>query len=115
MNLSDMNTLENSKLTKFVKQKIIYSIPKLIEQYKKMGVKRLDMLSSNILSKMILYCDKKYYQNDNEQILTDQQYDALKEYTIDKYPETQSMFKGHENINIKVEKNKVTLPYYMAQ
>lgn len=114
MNLSDMNTLENSKLTKFVKQKIIYSIPNLIKQYKKIGVKRLDMLTSNILSKMILYCDKKYYQNDNEQILTDQQYDALKEYTIDKHPETQYMFKGHENINIKVEKNKVTLPYYMA-
>lgn len=114
MNSEDMNTIENTKLTKIIKKDVKYSIPLIIKQYKMFGVKRLDVLSENILSKIILYCDKKYYQNDAEQLLTDQQYDALKEYTIDKYPKSEELFKGHENIKIKVEKNKVKLPYYMA-
>ena len=112
--LNNMNDVKNIKLDKIVRQKVKYSITNLIKHYKKMGVKRLDILSANILTKMVLYCDKKYYQNDAEQVLTDQQYDALKEYTIDKYPETEQHFKGHENVKTKIEKNKVTLPYYMA-
>jgi len=87
-------------------------VEKLIDSFKKNGQKTLDALSEEELSVMITSCNKEYYGND-EPLLTDNEYDILKEYTEDKFPENEAVTSGHKVCSISVEKKKATLPYEM--
>jgi len=80
----------------------------VIEDFKHDGLPILEGLNEKQLSTILIVANKKYY---NEQpIMTDNQYDIVKEYIEKKYPTNQIVTK----IGAQVEKNKTKLPYEMA-
>jgi hypothetical protein len=63
---------------------------------------------------MLKIANDEYYCN-GISIMTDAQYDILREYTLSIYPENITAQKGHAScvINLKIDKNKILLPYEM--
>ena len=80
-----------------------------IQEFKQKGLSLLETLEEQDLVALIKYTNNAYY-NTSEALLTDNEFDILKEYTEKKYP---------NNAEIKaigapiIEKNKVNLPYEM--
>ena len=54
---------------------------------------------------------QKYYQETEESLLSDNQYDILREYILKKYPNNKTANTQHAEV--KLDKNKVKLPYEM--
>ena len=80
----------------------------IAENFKKLGIKVLDSLNEKQLSELLKELNNSYY---NEQpILSDNQYDIIKEYTEAKYPNNTIV----QEIGAPVKRNKVTLPYSMG-
>ncbi len=61
---------------------------------------------------MIRYANKMYYCN-SKSIMTDGQYDLLKEFIEEKYPDNEAIQEGHTQCAVAVDKKKVALPYSM--
>ena len=80
----------------------------IYENFKKDGISVLEQLSEKELSELLKEANKAYYNE--EPLLTDNQYDIIKEYIETKYPTNTAV---HE-IGAPVERNKVTLPYPMG-
>ena len=99
---------KKKKLT--LKNNIEKLVLEQIEQFKKEGESALDLFTEEDLSAMIRYANDAYYGNNNS-ILTDNQYDILREYTLKKYPSNKAAQEGHTQCVI--QKNKATLPYEM--
>jgi NAD-dependent DNA ligase len=79
-----------------------------INNFKKYGISLLDKLNEKQLSDLLKKANKDYY---NEQpCLTDNQYDIIKEFIQTKYPSNRVI----HDVGHPVEKNKVTLPYFMG-
>ena len=81
----------------------------IIEDFKRNGILVLDNLNETQLTDIVRIASKKYY-NDNAPIMTDNQYDIVKEYIEQKYPNNVAI----TEIGAEVERNKVKLPYEMA-
>ena len=81
----------------------------IITIFKKNGISVLDKLNENQLSTLLSIANKAY-TNDGKPLLTDNEYDIVKEYIEKKYPTNKVI---HE-IGAPVTKNKATLPYYMG-
>ena len=79
-----------------------------IERFKHEGISVLDKLNENMLTDMLHYLNKMYYNS--QPILTDNQYDIIKEYTANKFPSNAAIVE----IGADVERNKAQLPYEMA-
>ena len=79
-----------------------------IDKFKNEGISVLERLNEKMLTNMIQYLNKMYYNS--QPILTDNQYDIIKEYTDKKFPSNITK----NEIGAVVEKNKVKLPYEMA-
>jgi NAD-dependent DNA ligase len=79
-----------------------------IEQFKHEGISVLDKLNENMLTDMLHYLNKMYYNSSST--LTDNQYDIIKEYTANKFPSNAAIVE----IGADVERNKAQLPYEMA-
>ena len=79
-----------------------------LQAFKKIGITFLDQLNEKQLSELILYANKMYYEK--TPLLSDNEYDIVKEYTQNKYPENQVILE----VGAPVERNKVKLPYEMA-
>ena len=79
-----------------------------IEQFKHEGISVLDKLNENMLTDMLHYLNKMYYNSAST--LTDNQYDIIKEYTAKKFPSNAAV----TEIGADVERNKAQLPYEMA-
>ena len=89
------------------------SSPKdLIGRFKKEGLSFLKTLTEQELSSMIDKANQSYYGND-EPIMSDDQYDLLREYIMEKYPKNKVAKDGHVNLQMEAVKNKVKLPYEM--
>ena len=84
----------------------------LVDTFKKKGGDFLKTLSEHQLSEMVILANKKYYCND-ESVMTDGQYDLLKEYVEDMFPENEVVKEGHTSCDVAVDKKKVVLPYEM--
>jgi len=81
-----------------------------IADFKTQGISVLENLNEAQLAEMIRVSNEHYY-NTQEPLLTDNQYDILKEFMEKKYPKNEVL----EEIGAVVaSKNKVTLPYEMA-
>ncbi len=80
----------------------------MANDFKKNGIKVLDQLNEKQLTDLLRELNKAYYNQ--QPLLTDNQYDIIKEYIEAKYPTNKVV---HE-IGAPVEKNKVTLPYPMG-
>lgn len=80
----------------------------IIKSFAKNGIKFLDQMSETQLTDMLRYASKKYYND--EPVLTDNQFDIIKDYIEKKYPSNKVV----GEIGAEVERNKVKLPYLMA-
>lgn len=80
----------------------------IAEDFKKNGISVLESLNEKQLSDFLREANKAYYNS--EPILTDNQYDIVKEFVESRYPSNPVI---HE-IGAPVERNKVTLPYPMG-
>jgi len=80
-----------------------------IEQFKKIGFSYLEKLNEKQLSEIIKVTND-YYYNTKTALLTDNEYDIVKEYTERKFPKNTVI----KEIGAPVGKNKVKLPYEMA-
>ena len=54
---------------------------------------------------------QKYYQETEESLLSDNQYDILREFILKQYPNNKTALVQHSEV--KLDKNKVKLPYEM--
>ncbi len=79
-----------------------------ITNFKDQGITILDSLNEKELSEMIVLASDRYY-NTTASLMTDNEYDIVKEYTAKKYPKNVEV----DLIGAPVKKNKVTLPYEM--
>ena len=83
-------------------------IQSIIENFKHNGISVLETLNEKCLTDIIHIANAKYYNQ--TPILTDNQYDIIKEYIEQKYPNNAAI----TEIGAEVERNKVKLPYEMA-
>ena len=85
-------------------------ILKIINEFKTVGISVLENLDEEQLSNLIQVTNNSYY-NDNKSLLTDNEYDIVKEFIEVKYPKTQVL----EEVGAPIQgKNKVNLPFEMA-
>ena len=87
-------------------------LKKQIQEFKTKGLSLLETLPENDLIQMIRLTNDDYYNTLEAQshpLLTDNEFDILKEYTQTHYPD----HPGLREIGAPVIKNKVTLPYEM--
>jgi DNA ligase (NAD+) len=100
-----------------LKKKPLVKIDNL-SKFKQEGQSALALFTEKDLSKLIRDANNAYYgaestDYDLEPLMTDNEYDILREYTLKHYPKNKAAKEGHKNSTIKVEKNKVPLPYEM--
>jgi DNA ligase (NAD+) len=127
MNIKDDSKGNPKNKTLKIKHKKRLSTKVLIERFKKLGTDYLKILSEEEMKSMLENANQSYYC-DNISLMTDNQYDILREYTLTIYQNNKIARDGHKsmimNVNdndnqismesIKtVEKNKVHLPYEM--
>ena len=79
----------------------------IVEQFKQNGISVIEMLNENQLTDIIHLANTKYHNQCP--IMTDNQYDIIKEFIENKYPGNASI----NEIGAEVERNKVKLPYEM--
>ena len=84
------------------------SIMKNIEEFKN-KTKELEFYSEDELSEMLKLINKIYYDSNNEPLLTDNQYDILREYVLKKYPNNK--YANEQHAALTASKDKVKLPY----
>lgn len=79
----------------------------IVSDFRSNGIRVLDNLNENQLSNILRGANDEYYNQ--TPIMTDNEYDIVKEYIEKKYPSNLAI---HE-IGAPVERNKVRLPYEM--
>lgn len=95
-----------------LKKKPVAPSANQFDEFKKGGVGFLKTQTEAQLVAMIKAADNAYYC-DSEPLLSDDQYDVLREYTMEKYPANKEAKAGHTACEMVVQKNKVKLPYEM--
>ena len=83
------------------------SAKKNITLFKKEGIKVLENLGESDIVKMVVAANDAYYNKDP--LLTDNEFDIVKEYAEKKYPDNEAI----KQVGAPITKNKVTLPYNM--
>ena len=103
---SKAETIKN--IGKKTKEKIILNN---IQKFKTEGIDTLKCLSEKELTDILKEAIQKYYQETTESLLSDNQYDILREYILKKYPNNKTANTQHTEV--KLDKSKVKLPYEM--
>lgn len=100
----------DKKTTKKKRENIKKNIPinEVIHDFKTKGIQVLEVLNEKQLSSIIKLANDNYYNE--TPLLTDNEYDIIKEYIEKKYPNNKAI----KQIGAPVSKNKVKLPYEMA-
>ena len=115
-NTIEKNTIEknskSNKKTTLKKRVKVNDDKEKISDFKKGGVGFLKTLTEAQLSKMIKTANDAYYC-EGSSVMSDDQYDILREYTLEKYPENEMAKAGHAACDMVIQKNKVKLPYEM--
>ena len=86
------------------------SIEDTIEKFRSEGINLLKILTESQLSAIIEKANQKYYC-DEEPILTDSEYDLIREYVLEQYPDNLIAKEGHTKCEVEGSKKKVKLPY----
>jgi DNA ligase (NAD+) len=81
----------------------------LLEEFSKKGISVLNGLDQDELTNMLQYASKQYYNHSNS-LITDNQFDIIKNFIETKFPAN----KATKEIGAEVERYKVALPYEMA-
>ena len=79
-----------------------------IQEFRTQGIQVLENLPEKELAEMLKTANIAYY-NTQTSLMTDNEYDIVKEYMERKYPKNTVL----EQIGAPIEKNKVALPYQM--
>ena len=85
---------------------------RFIKEFLKVGQSQLEELNEEELSSMIRAADNGYYCN-NKPLMSDEEYDILKEFIEEKFPDNEAIQEGHTACSVSVEKKKMTLPFEM--
>ena len=84
----------------------------IIKNFKHSGIPILDTLTQDILSQIIILSNNMYYNSTTEQqLLTDNEYDIIKEYATAKFPANKIL--NEIGAPAPSGKHKVMLPYQM--
>lgn len=94
--------------TRALEPKVRVNATQLLKNYVENGVPYLDNLSEDELGAMILKANDAY--TNSKPLISDAQYDILREYIEDKYPDNEAIQRIGAPVN---QKNKVRLPYNM--
>ncbi len=86
-------------------------IKKNISDFKEKGETFLKTLKEKNIEEMIKLLDD-YYYGKNKQLASDEEYDVLREWAEDTFPNNEVIKQGHEGI--VVDKKKVKLPYFLG-
>lgn len=84
----------------------------LIGEFKKKGLPFLKELTEGELTMMLKAANAAYYGGKTP-MLSDDQYDILREHTLNDFPENETAIAAHADVDMKFERNKVQLPYEM--
>jgi DNA ligase (NAD+) len=108
--MSSPKKSSSSKKTPIQESVLAPPLPKVdkVDKFKQLGMSYLETLSQNDLDQMLLLANDVYY-NTKEPLMTDNEYDILKEYIMSKYPSDKAVLQ----VGAPVGKNKVKLPYEM--
>ena len=90
------------------KSKADSSTKQHIELFKKNGISVIEHLSENQLAEMLVVANAAYY-NTKTALMTDNEFDIIKEYMERKYPKNEVL----EQVGAPITKNKVKLPFNM--
>jgi NAD-dependent DNA ligase len=85
---------------------------RLIKEFLQYGQSQLEESNEEQLSAMIRAANNGYYSN-NKPLMTDEEYDILKEFIEDNFPDNQAIQEGHTLSSVSVEKKKMNLPFEM--
>jgi|UniRef100_A0A6C0CXA7 DNA ligase (NAD+) len=106
---SSPKKVSNNKTIKVKKYKTGFK--EHISDFKKNGIDTLKILTEKQLETMLDEAQKAYYNDPENSLLTDNEYDIIKEYMEKKYPKNKVL----DQIGAPIQdKNKVKLPYFMA-
>ena len=101
--------VSNNKTVKIKKYKTDFK--EHITEFKKNGIDTLKILTEKQMETMLDEAQKAYYNNPENSLLTDNEYDIIKEYMEKKYPKNKVL----DQIGAPIQdKNKIKLPYFMA-
>ena len=81
-----------------------------LKLFLKEGINGLLKLSEAELTDLFKNANTSYHC-DEDPIMTDNQYDILREYILEKYPQNQPAKDGHADCELNIQRNKVKLPY----
>ena len=87
-------------------------ISQIINDFKKTGISVLKLLTESELVSLINIANDAYYAK-GEPLLTDNQYDILREHILERFPNNKEAHEGHAGLELKAERNKTKLPYEM--
>ena len=104
------NKKQKIKLNKTIKKNKTNN-DSYIESFKKEGINILKTLPEDDLSSMIREANNAYYCN-SKPLMSDNEYDILRETTLLMYPKNVAALEGHTNCSVNTKK-KITLPYEM--
>ena len=86
------------------------SIQQVVENFRKGGISFLEKCSEKVLSNVLISASESYYNDSFHLLLTDNEYDIVKEFMEARWPKNQAI----HQIGAKVgERKKVVLPYFM--
>ena len=80
----------------------------IVDKFKRQGINIIDELSEKQFESLIKSLNSAYYND--ESMMTDNEYDIIKEHFERKFPSNMLL----HNIGAPIKKNKVVLPYFMA-
>ena len=103
---------DDTKKTKTEKKATKKQLKEHITKFIKTGIDYIEGLSLSLISQMLLHANDMYYNKDESEILmSDEQYDILREYVERKYPTALVL----KQIGAPVPSSeKVKLPYFMG-
>ncbi len=83
---------------------------KMVDSFKAKGISVLKTMTETQLTEIIKLANTKYYC-DQDPVFTDSEYDIIREYILEKYPDNKEAKSGHTQCIIENSKTKVKLPY----
>ena len=105
-------TTNNSDTESMGKISNSFPILEMLKKFKKDGTPLLAKLGEPVLETMLKKANEHYYIL-NKPLLTDSQYDVMREYVMERFPNNNYASEGHANTSIDGLKNKAKLPCFM--